>query len=156
RTIEGDLDSLWKVAFSPDGKYLVSGHISKVVRVWDWQKGNLVFDIDHKVSDVRALAFSPDSKLLLLGGFGKTVLLLEMQTKAKTFLNSALPWIHSLAVSPDGSLFVAGNESTDLVEIWDLKEKKVVRTFRVSLAQVHALAFSPDGIRLFVACNEVP
>ncbi|MBL7221035.1 MAG: WD40 repeat domain-containing protein [Phycisphaerae bacterium] len=70
----GDLQS---VAFSPDGKRLVSGSESwgdgeRTIRIWDTISGKELLSLDG-AGDVLSLAFSPDGKLLASGNSRNTV-----------------------------------------------------------------------------------
>jgi WD40 repeat protein len=39
---EGHTDDVLSVAFSPDGKYVVSGSMDETIHVWDAEQGNTV------------------------------------------------------------------------------------------------------------------
>jgi hypothetical protein len=52
--------------------------------------------------------------------------------------------IHSLAVSRDGTLLLAGCRD-GAIWLWDVKNKEIVRPFRRTSEIVTCLAFSPDG-----------
>jgi WD40 repeat protein len=56
------------VAFSPDGRHLVSGCQDKQVRVWDLKTGELLRSYDWQVGAVTALAFAPDGLIVAAGG----------------------------------------------------------------------------------------
>jgi WD40 repeat protein len=85
RTLNGNLGVGLMVAFTPDGKYLVtagrvdnSGKKSVNLSLWDAKIGKLERSIPGLTLSVSALAFSPDGKTLaigtgdLVGGSGKT------------------------------------------------------------------------------------
>ena len=41
-TLRGHSESVWSVAYSPDGKHIVSGSYDSTVKVWDSQTGTEV------------------------------------------------------------------------------------------------------------------
>ncbi|KIJ91543.1 hypothetical protein K443DRAFT_46865, partial [Laccaria amethystina LaAM-08-1] len=50
------------VAFSPDGKQILSGSDDKSVRVWDALTGDELNVLKGNTGLVRSVAFSPDGK----------------------------------------------------------------------------------------------
>ncbi len=60
------------VAFSPDGKWVVSGSVDHTVRVWETATGQEVSRMIHD-DLVFAVTFSPDGKWVVSGSWDKTV-----------------------------------------------------------------------------------
>jgi WD40 repeat protein len=95
------------VAFSPDGKYVVSGG-GETARVWVAATGAEVSRMTHDGS-VSSVAFSPDGKYVLSRGSDGTALLGEADTGMEVARITSASGVISAAFSPDGKymLFVS-------------------------------------------------
>jgi WD40 repeat protein len=72
---EGDVLA---VAFSPDGKSVLTGSQDKTARLWDAATGEPIGKAMRHEGDVRAVAFSPDCKSVLTGSSDNTARLWEV------------------------------------------------------------------------------
>ncbi|QDT73578.1 Serine/threonine-protein kinase PknB [Lacipirellula limnantheis] len=69
RTLKGHRGYAWKVAFSPNGRFLASGSWDSTVKVWDLEAPAMTEPVTLKghAGFVQCLAFSPDGSLLASG-----------------------------------------------------------------------------------------
>ena len=70
----GHNDSVKSVAFSPDGKHIVSGSYDKTICVWDAETGAMVTGpLQGHSHLVNSVAFSPDGNHIVSGYGDKTI-----------------------------------------------------------------------------------
>lgn len=69
------------VAFSPDGKTLVSCSDDHTVKLWDVASQKLLITFEEHTSWVRSVVFSPDGKFVASASSDKTIRLWDLDTK---------------------------------------------------------------------------
>ena len=68
------------VAYSPDGKHIVSGSNDKTVKIWDAQSGEEKCTLRGHSGILTSVAYSPDGKHIVTGSRDNTVKVWDSQT----------------------------------------------------------------------------
>src|SRR5262249_8665581 len=108
-TFRGHTDWVHSVAFSPDGKRIVSGSFDNTVKVWDADKGTKTFSLKGHSGPVESVAFSPDGKRIVSGSRDGTVKVWDAGTGVEAFSLKGQGVVASVAFSPDGKRIVSGS-----------------------------------------------
>ncbi|KJA23435.1 hypothetical protein HYPSUDRAFT_137760, partial [Hypholoma sublateritium FD-334 SS-4] len=147
--LHGHEYSVRSVAFSPDGKHIVSGSLDKTIRIWDAETGKqIVQPLRGHTSTVISVAFSNDGKRIVSGSHDWTVCIWDVEAGKQVgppFQRHTAP-VLSVAFSLDDKHILSGSDDKT-VRLWDLETGKEVRVFQCT-DQVNSVAFSPDGKRI--------
>jgi serine/threonine protein kinase len=147
-------DSVTSIAWSPDGKILVSGDDGidgAIVRIWDTSTGKLLGTVQNPDgpggASSCAVAISPDGKILAAGGnrtADSTTFLWNLADRTQIgTLDDARSIMQVLRFHPDGKTIV-GLTHTGGLKVWDVATRKI----KIGLTDAHGgddLTFSPDG-----------
>jgi len=145
KKFSGHTDDVNSVAFSPDGKQLLTGSHDYTIKLWDVASGNEIKTFKGHSYDVNSVAFSPDGKQIISGSDDKTIKLWDVASgkEIRTFTGHAYE-VKSVAFSSNGKQVFSG--STDkTAKLWDIASGKVIRTFSGHTEYIMSVALSPDG-----------
>lgn len=147
-TYKGHSEQILTVAWSSDGKRIVSGSRDTTVQVWDALTGKHAQVYRGHTNGVPAVAWSPDSKYVASASWDKTVQVWNASTAEPIFTyHGHSAQATSVTWSPDGK-YIASGSSDKSVQIWNALTGAVLFTYHGHTAGVTVVAWSPDGSRI--------
>lgn len=136
----GHTNGVSSVAFSPDGKTVLTGSWDKTAKLWDLSGRELQTFSGHAAA-VISVAFSPDGKQILTGCDDSTVKLWDLSgIELMSFSGDDGP-VGSVAFSPNSKQVLIGFEDAT-PKLWDLSSLEL-QDFIGHADAVRSVAFSP-------------
>jgi RNA polymerase sigma factor (sigma-70 family) len=151
RRLAGHTDMIQSVAFSPDGKLLVSGSEDRTVRLWEVATDKELRRLAEQPRGVVAVEFAPDGQTLASVGQDGVVRLWDVGTgKELHRLRVDDGHLQTFAISPDGKVLATG-EMSGWVRLWDPATGKELRRWQANSRWISAVAFVRGGTVLATA-----
>ena len=152
QTIGKHVKPLQRLAFSPDGKFLVTGGIDDEVRVWSVPENKMTFAFP-KARGRFGIAFRPREPILAITA--DTVRFWNVRTGRETnpLVNPPAHGVERPAFSPDGKQIALG-KADGSVSVWDLATGHESHSFHEHASHVSHLCFSHDSTLLASAGDD--
>jgi WD40 repeat protein len=146
--LRGHIAEVWSVAYSNDGRRIVSGSEDQTMRVWDAQSGAELACLRGHIAEVWSVAWAPDGRHIVSGSRDKTVRVWDAQSGAElTCLQGHTRGVRSVAWAPDGRRIVSGSHD-GTVRVWDAQSGAELAHLRGHTDGVRSVAWAPDGRRI--------
>ena len=148
KTLRGHLDAVTSVAFSADGRRILTGSHDKTAKVWDAASGKELVTLKGHRDEVECAAFSPDERRIVTGSDDRTARVWEAASGRELLvLKGHTASILSVAFSPDGQRIVTGSWDKT-AKVWETASGRELLTFKGHSDNVMSVMFSRDGKRI--------
>jgi len=149
RVLEGHEENVAQVAFSPDGKRLLTGSIHRLA-VWETRSGRLLYAFDQQSSFCGA--FAPDGRHVLSASREGAILHDVATGRIVRKYGDHGMHVRVACFTPGGEKLLLLQAVRPMATLWDVatgrKERSPLWFDRHLSSAVLALAFSPDGRKL--------
>lgn len=145
-TLTKHTDSVFTVAYSPDGLSFISGSRDGIILLRETN----TYQLKAKFTgDPAVIAFSPDGKTLAIGKLDKKIELWDaVSGERKATLTEHTADVYDLIFNPvDGRTFAGiGGDST--IRLWDTVTGKHLQTITGHTRTISSISFNADGSKL--------
>jgi len=144
RVLEGNMQNVNGVAFSRDGRQVISAGYDATLRIWRLDGSGAI--VRNLPSPLNSVAVAPDGEIVAAGATGKVFFLSRSGELEGEVAASDVPVIQ-VALSPDGKLAAAAGVRGSVAVI-DRKARTLLRTLVGPGLPVWSVAFFPDNTTL--------
>jgi WD40 repeat protein len=148
KPLEGHTDTVWSVAYSPDGQHIISGSKDKTIRIWNAETGSAVGKpLEGRTGAVRSVAYSPDGQHIISGSYDIKIRIWNAETGSAVGkpLKGHTGAVWSVAYSPDGQHIISGS-SDNTIRIWNAETDSTIgKPLEGHTRPLASIAYSPDA-----------
>lgn len=148
-TISRHSNWIRSLAFTKDGRYIISNSLDGTVRVWgsnDKQLVSTIFLDKHEIS-----VLTPNDKFIITSHLNGQIMIWELDTGTLFRTIETNSYITEILVTPDGRKIITGHKDT-FIRIWDF-EGRLFRSIH-NIGDIEALEISPNGKILYSGSNQ--
>ena len=156
--LQGHTEGVMSVAFSPDGRFAISGSRDKTIRIWDLNTGEEVRRCEGHRLGIWSVAISGDGRRIASGGNDTTLRLWDFATAEPIrTLRGHTEWVYTVTFSADGRHLLSGGGSAGkdiAARLWDSGDGREVRQLNGNGQLISSVAFSRDGSRALTGSED--
>jgi WD40 repeat protein len=146
-TLKDHSDTIYSVAFHPDGALLASASADRTVKIWDASTGQRLHTLGEPTDWLYTLQWSPDRKHLAAAGVDKSIRIWSVdRDNAKlehaVFAHEKPVW--RLAYSRDGKTLYSTGEDR-IVKAWNAARMVETKVYAAMPEAILDFALHPDG-----------
>jgi tetratricopeptide (TPR) repeat protein len=153
RSIMASNSGVMSMAFTPDGKMLLTASHDGTLKVWDASTGASLRALPGHKGDVVAVRVTADGRYAVSAGEHTIRIWSLPDGMPVRAIDGAIPRVYAMALSPNGRTIVAGGEN-GTAKVWTFDGAPVATLTLGTRGRVLSVAFSPDGSRVITAGDD--
>ena len=145
---------IWRLAYLPDGRRVVTGSGDRTVKVWNLESGEQEGTSMEHENEMADVAVTQDGTKIISSDEHGNIKIWDVETH-----KLVEEWIHpehwpKIAISPDDRLIAVGDQA---VAIYTMEGRQVNDSaFGFGRGAVLSMSFSPDGDKLACGTDDEP
>jgi len=144
------------VAFSPDGKRVITTSFDTIPRIWDAKTGKLLTLLKGHKHTVFNAVFSQDGQKIVTASRDATARVWDANTGKQLYVLKHKEFVMHAAISPNGEYIITASDDA-FAYLWNTETGEKIFTLaghsRMGYGMNHT-AFSPNGLQVITASSD--
>ena len=149
--LKGNVKGVDSFCISLNRKYILTSSYSQEIQIWDFNKGNLLYEIDpdSNYGGTRPIILTDDEKYLITTHKNRKIKIIDIETQEiiRT-LKGHEEFITSLILTIDNKYIISSSRDK-FIKIWDFSSGNLVREITDDRFYDAKMKLSPDGSLIF-------
>ena len=134
-------------AFSPDGKYIVTGSLDHTIKLWNISNGKEIRSFNYHTDKIFSVSFSPDGKYILSASSDNSAIIFNVLT-GESKMDFKQKDLTKAVFSPQGN-YVLTQDNRNKTILWDANTGKKKGDYKKDYTgSIQSGWFSPDEKKL--------
>ncbi len=149
--LKGHTDAVYAVAYSPDGKFLVTASFDNTLKLWDAASGKEIKTYGGTgghTKQVISVGFSQDGSMIASGSTDNTLKTWDVPINAPIRTLKTNDAVSAVALSPDGLKLAVGGKDGSLKLVTPVEFKELVKLEAGHQGAITSLSFSANSLTL--------
>jgi WD40 repeat protein len=147
----GNIFSHNRIAFSPDGKFIVTDDFNDEINISD-SAGKIMLQFKPHKKQLTSISVSPDGKNILTSSFDSTARLWDLKGNLVAEMKGHSDIVNDAVFSPDGKLILSGGQDGTF-KLWS-RGGILIEEFKGNYYGGNCMDFSPDGKSIVTGCDQ--
>lgn len=132
------------LALSPDYRTIVTSDEKRQLKLWDYNTGRKIRNMEGYVQPALAVDVMPDGKHILVGSLDREMTMWDITTGTlvRTFDRSSD--INHIDISKDGKYMATSAVNTSFLKIWNFKTGRLFKTIKEKKDNIVWVKFNPN------------
>ncbi len=142
------------IALSPDYRTIVTSDDNRQIKLWDYESGRKIRDMEGYVQPALAVDAVPDGKHIIVGSLDRNMTMWDITTGqlVRTFDRSSD--INNIDVSSDEKYMATTAVNTKFLKVWNFKSGRLLRSLMEKKDDIVWVKFNPDDEDIIWALTE--
>ncbi|MEQ6119399.1 caspase family protein [Reichenbachiella sp. MALMAid0571] len=132
------------LSLSPDYRTVVTSDVERKMKLFDFESGRKIRDLEGYVQPALAVDVLPDGRHILVGSADKNMTMWDITSGQMVRSFERTPNVNSIDISKNGKSIATTEENSLYLKVWNITSGRVTKTLMEKKDNMDWIKFDPD------------